>query len=222
VEDAFSLPTICQRLFYRGQELEDNSVTVESLKIFANDAIYVREVEEIINITSDSEVSPSREQRRKERPGFSGTVLGSADVSWCSSPTSTPPVDQRDKTCLACTFSNTCDALHCQICDTPFVWIAENRKHKMRSVAIAFWDPDHLNTIEDESRLQSWSIWQPKRKSKQMILIFHQLSLKRESSPKLITLQNKKKKIRGDAWWCVKRMPKSQYPRRVPVASIDL
>lgn len=121
MEDAFSLPTICQRLFYRGQELEDNSVTVESLKIFANDAIYVREVEEIINITSDSEVSPSREQRRKERPGFSGTVLGSADVSWCSSPTSTPPVDQRDKTCLACTFSNTCDALHCQICDTPFV-----------------------------------------------------------------------------------------------------
>lgn len=122
VEEVFSLPTICQRLFYRGQELDDNSVTVESLKIFANDIIYVREVEESIHITSDSEVPPPRKQRRKEKPGFSGTLLGNADVPWCSSlaPTPTPPVEQRDKTCSACTYSNTYDALHCQICDTVF------------------------------------------------------------------------------------------------------
>ncbi|KAJ3510286.1 hypothetical protein NLJ89_g4765 [Agrocybe chaxingu] len=122
INEEFSIPTICQRLFYKEKELEDNSVTVEALGLFANDTLDLREVEEVVEINSDSDEIPAN-KRRREGPGFGGTLLGNADSCWSSSPEQTPAphFSNREKACRACTFSNTLDALSCQMCDTNFV-----------------------------------------------------------------------------------------------------
>ncbi|KAI6045712.1 hypothetical protein EDC04DRAFT_2877115 [Pisolithus marmoratus] len=39
IQDVLKIPTICQRLFYKKEELEDNSTTVESLGILMNDTL---------------------------------------------------------------------------------------------------------------------------------------------------------------------------------------
>ena len=85
--------------------------------------IDLREVEEVIEIDSDSDSKPIIKRRREEGQGFGGTLLGATDSSWSSSPEQTPvpPIGSgREKPCLACTFSNTFDAVACQICDTIF------------------------------------------------------------------------------------------------------
>jgi ubiquitin carboxyl-terminal hydrolase 48 len=117
VQEEFSLPTICQRLFLRGDELEDDSATVEYLKIFANDTLDLRVSEEVVDLTSDGD-EPSRKKKR-EGNGFSGTLLGNAEVPW-SSPAHTPYRSELEKQCFTCTFSNPSDVLSCQICDTQF------------------------------------------------------------------------------------------------------
>jgi hypothetical protein len=116
VQEEFAVPPICQRLFLRGQELEDNNATVESLQIFANDTVDLRETEEVVDLTSDGDEPPSR-KKKKEGNGFSGTLLGSADVPWSSSPEQTPELK---KECSACTFSNPSETLSCQMCYTRF------------------------------------------------------------------------------------------------------
>ncbi|CAA7271556.1 unnamed protein product [Cyclocybe aegerita] len=120
INEEFSIPTICQRLFYKEKELEDNSATVEELGLFANDILDLREV---VEINSDSDETPANKRRREEGPGFGGTLLGNADSCWSSSPEQTPAphFSNQEKACRACTFSNTFDALSCQMCDTNFV-----------------------------------------------------------------------------------------------------
>jgi len=124
VHEEFFIPIILQRFFYQGQELEDNSATVASLQILANDVIDLREAEEVIDIDSDSDTRPINKKRREEGQGFGGTLLGATESSWSSSPEQTPAPpfgSGSEKPCLACTFSNTSDAATCQICDTIFV-----------------------------------------------------------------------------------------------------
>ncbi|KAF8969843.1 hypothetical protein BDZ97DRAFT_1956803 [Flammula alnicola] len=121
--EEFSIPTICQRLFYQGQELDDNAATVGSLQLLANDVVYLREAEEIHEIhDSDSEEGPLSKRRREEGLGFGGTLLGNVDSSWSSSPEPPPSssLPIAEKPCLACTFSNAPQALSCEMCDTLF------------------------------------------------------------------------------------------------------
>ncbi|PPQ64679.1 hypothetical protein CVT26_002769 [Gymnopilus dilepis] len=113
--EEFTIPTICQRLFYNGQELEDNSVTVASLELLANDVLDLREVDEILDITSDTDERPTKRQR--EGRGFVGTLLGSTDSPYSSSPEET---SSDGKSCLTCTFSNKPEAESCEICLSPF------------------------------------------------------------------------------------------------------
>jgi ubiquitin carboxyl-terminal hydrolase 48 len=97
---------------------------VATLQLLANDVIDLREDEEVIEIDSDSDSKPISKRRREEGQGFGGTLLGTTDSSWSSSPEQTPvPAvgSGSEKACLACTFSNTFDAVACQICDTIFV-----------------------------------------------------------------------------------------------------
>jgi hypothetical protein len=118
VQEEFSLPTICQRLFLRGQELEDNSATVEFLQILANETVDLREAEEAVDLTSDNDEPPKR-KKKKEGNGFSGTLLGNADAPWASSPEQTHQTEL-EKECSSCTFSNPAEALSCQMCHTHF------------------------------------------------------------------------------------------------------
>lgn len=95
-----------------------------TLQLLANDVIDVREVEEVIEIDSDCDLRPINKKRREEGQGFGGTLLGTTDSSWSNSPEQTPvpPLGSGgEKPCLVCTFSNTFDAVACQICDTIFV-----------------------------------------------------------------------------------------------------
>ena len=95
-----------------------------TLQLLANDVIDLREVEEVLEIDSDSDSKPINKKRRDEGRGFGGTLLGARDSSpWSSSPEQTPLPSLAsgvEKPCLACTFSNTFDAVACQICDTIF------------------------------------------------------------------------------------------------------
>ncbi|KAF4614469.1 hypothetical protein D9613_002689 [Agrocybe pediades] len=118
----FNVPTICQRLFYKGRELQDNEATVESLQILVNDVIDMREATEVLEIDSDTEDGQLQVKRRRtEGAGFGGTLLGSAEASWTSSPDITPlPMlsDTNAKACSACTYLNKPDYLRCEICST--------------------------------------------------------------------------------------------------------
>jgi hypothetical protein len=118
VQEEFSLPTICQRLFLRGQELEDNTATVESLQIFANDTVELKESGEVVDLTSDTD-EPSTRKKKKEGNGFSGTLLGSADA-WSSSPEQTPYRTELKKECSKCTFSNPSEVSCCEVCEAHF------------------------------------------------------------------------------------------------------
>ena len=111
-----NIPTICQRLFYQGQELHDNAATVLSLNIAANDLLELRKENESLESESDSgERTPKDEGR-----GFGGTLLAGG-----ARPSSSPDKDiQRapeEKSCSACTFANQPSALSCTICDTLFI-----------------------------------------------------------------------------------------------------
>lgn len=92
---------------------------MESLRIFANDIIDLREAEEMVDLTSDGDESPPKKQKKEEGNGFNGTLLGNADAPWSSSPEETSHQTDEKKTCPACTFSNASDAVSCQVCYTP-------------------------------------------------------------------------------------------------------
>ena len=122
MNEHFSIPPFRQRLFYQGKELEENTETASGFGLFADDVIELHEIEKVHEISSDSDdARPSK--KRREEAGFRGTLLCNVDSSWSSSPEPIPsssPLATQDKPCLACTFSNTLDAISCEMCDTIF------------------------------------------------------------------------------------------------------
>ncbi|EPQ58342.1 cysteine proteinase [Gloeophyllum trabeum ATCC 11539] len=76
LQEERDLPVICQRLFYCGQELGDNSLTMGTLGILPNDTIDVREEPEDADALDD-EGDGLRKKRRLEKEGqaFDGTIL---------------------------------------------------------------------------------------------------------------------------------------------------
>lgn len=115
LQEQLSIPTICQRLFHHGKELDDNAATVGSLEIYAHDILDLRQENEVHELGSDSDEKRPRDEER----GFGGTLLGGfTSVERISSP---PQLTfNMEKPCSACTFSNSADALSCIMCDTLF------------------------------------------------------------------------------------------------------
>ncbi|SJL00507.1 uncharacterized protein ARMOST_03820 [Armillaria ostoyae] len=123
LQKIFSISPICQRIFYLGQELEDNTATAASLNIFANDILELREQNELYELSSDGDEIPSKRPRREEGSGFGGTLLGgSNNASTSREQSETPPKSSgvEQKSCGMCTLLNASDALTCTMCDTPF------------------------------------------------------------------------------------------------------
>ncbi|KAI0934305.1 hypothetical protein AcV5_006190 [Taiwanofungus camphoratus] len=121
-QDEFDIPTISQRLFYNGEELEDSAATVLSLGIMSNDVLDLREQNEDNNLFSDSDVEDIKPKRKNEGRGFGGTLLGGLSNSQSVRDPSSPSdaLVPTFKSCTACTFENAVDAPTCTICDTPF------------------------------------------------------------------------------------------------------
>ncbi|KII88369.1 hypothetical protein PLICRDRAFT_92113 [Plicaturopsis crispa FD-325 SS-3] len=110
VQAQCDIATICQRVFYRGKELEDNSATVESIGILADDLVDIREEQEVDEIPSDIDDGPPIKKKREEEKGFGGTVLGGAKIQ-----------TQKEKSCRVCTLVNPVAALTCEACDAQFL-----------------------------------------------------------------------------------------------------
>ncbi|KAJ3545017.1 hypothetical protein NM688_g5677 [Phlebia brevispora] len=70
----FDIPTIYQRLYYQGHELEDNTATISSLNILANDVVELREDSEDIDLLGSDTEGGTRQT--DEGQGFGGTLLG--------------------------------------------------------------------------------------------------------------------------------------------------
>jgi len=119
LHELLKMPTICQRLFYKGQELQDNATTVESLGVLMNDTLDLREEaenEENLSNSPDGRAS----KRRKEEKGFGGTLLAaSASYASLSADTGTSSEGEgheSTKPCPACTFYNPLDKRFCEMC----------------------------------------------------------------------------------------------------------
>jgi len=118
LQKELNIPTICQRLFYGGHELDDNTATVASLQIYANDVIDLKEENEVHEISDSEEVPKSK---RRDEGGFGGTLLGRTEGRSSSPPKPAPLPPPTEKACRTCTFSNPVDLLACGVCDTLFV-----------------------------------------------------------------------------------------------------
>jgi hypothetical protein len=121
IANEFEIPTICQKLFFKNEELVDNEATVESLAIAANDTLYLEQIAETLEDDSESE-QPAKRRRKEEGQGFNGTILGgfSTDSSQPSSRGNTPGSLMAEKPCKQCTFSNPVNAQSCEICENDF------------------------------------------------------------------------------------------------------
>ncbi|KIJ69021.1 hypothetical protein HYDPIDRAFT_178940 [Hydnomerulius pinastri MD-312] len=115
------IPTICQRLFYKDQELEDSAVTVESLGILMNDTLDLREEAEDDNLAAGADGRARK--RRKEEKGFGGTLLA-ASASYASlsgdagtSSEGEPPQEPSSRKCPTCTYLNPAENLVCEVCE---------------------------------------------------------------------------------------------------------
>ncbi|KAI4525001.1 hypothetical protein K525DRAFT_261907 [Schizophyllum commune Loenen D] len=113
IQSELSIPTICQRLFYQGKELDDNKATMESLGILANDTIDLREEQEKDSFSDTEDGERAAKRQRSEERGFGGTLLGASVIP--SSELPTPPPDM--KSCPHCTFFNVREAEVCETCD---------------------------------------------------------------------------------------------------------
>ncbi|KAI9064377.1 cysteine proteinase [Trametes sanguinea] len=126
LNDELGIPVISQRLFYRGQELDDSSATMVSLGVLSNDILDLKEENEDINLLSDTDVevdnsSTGARKKRVEGQAFGGTLLGGGSSFGNSSappPSSSPPAIQT-VACPACTYENTPGEVACAMCDTP-------------------------------------------------------------------------------------------------------
>jgi hypothetical protein len=127
LQDELDIPTICQRLFYQGHELADNSASVAALSILANDVLDLREEEENEELLETDTEAPYQ-RREADGGGFSGTLLARGwtseslpdDTMSDRTATSSPaPVDTTTKPCPMCTFENPSSATTCEICEGP-------------------------------------------------------------------------------------------------------
>ncbi|KAF7363613.1 hypothetical protein MSAN_01018400 [Mycena sanguinolenta] len=116
LQKELNIPTICQRLYYGNQELDDNTATVASLQIFANSIIDLKEENEVHEI-SDSEEVPRKKGRRREEGGFGGTVLGRTENRSSSPPKPAEASPPTEKACRTCTYSNPVDEISCAMCN---------------------------------------------------------------------------------------------------------
>ncbi|KAJ7087835.1 hypothetical protein C8R44DRAFT_28584 [Mycena epipterygia] len=120
LQKELDIPTICQRLFYEGHELEDNTATVASLQILANSIIDLKQENEIHEISDSEEVPKSK--RRDEGGGFGGTLLGRTEGRSSSPPKPVEAPPPTEKACRTCTYSNPVDLPVCGMCNnTVFV-----------------------------------------------------------------------------------------------------
>ncbi|KAG7092641.1 hypothetical protein E1B28_008981 [Marasmius oreades] len=126
LQKLLDIPTICQRLFYKSQELDDGSVSIGSLGVLANDIFDFQEQNEVHEIT-DGESDGESGSKRDEGRGFGGTVLlGATDVSISTNTVSNGKdagtdntaevADSSERSCSTCTFINPPNALMCDMC----------------------------------------------------------------------------------------------------------
>ncbi|TCD68915.1 hypothetical protein EIP91_009466 [Steccherinum ochraceum] len=129
IQNEESIPTIYQRLFHRGHELEDNAVTLVSLGVLSNDVLDLREEPEDVEMIESGDEDGAPRKRTDEGRAFGGTLLSGGDLPAAVPSTSseshetTPAVETPivvEKACPACTFINPPDVLMCTICDTVF------------------------------------------------------------------------------------------------------
>ncbi|KAF8643800.1 hypothetical protein AX16_008818 [Volvariella volvacea WC 439] len=130
LQEELDVPTIHQKIFYQGQELTDNSVTMACLKIAANDTFDMQEEKEILDIDDDDDTDEAPTKRRREiERGFGGTLLvGTLD--YIPPPTSSRdvsvsaesiPGDDVGVACPTCTYLNPdMTATACAMCYTKF------------------------------------------------------------------------------------------------------
>ncbi|KAF8503303.1 cysteine proteinase [Russula emetica] len=126
LQEELDIPTICQRLFYQGHELTDNSASVAALSILANDVLDLREEEENEELLeTDTEMPYQR--READSGGFGGTLLARGwtseslpdDTMSDRTATSSPAPMDATKPCPRCTLENAFSAVACEICDAP-------------------------------------------------------------------------------------------------------
>jgi ubiquitin carboxyl-terminal hydrolase 48 len=116
------IPTICQRLFYRDEELLDGTATLGSLGVVANSRFDMRQLKTKNDFDSDDNV-PISKRREAEGKGFGGTVLLGRSSSHASSPTNSrgaTPLQATEKSCPTCTLTNPIAAFACEVCETCF------------------------------------------------------------------------------------------------------
>ncbi|KAI0345367.1 cysteine proteinase [Trametopsis cervina] len=123
IQEELNIPTISQRLYYQGNELDDNEATIGSLGVHSNDTMDLREQPEDVDLLdSTSDVEPSR--RREEGQGFGGTLLGNnghtSNTPHSSQHEEEPESGTTGHSCPVCTFDNALDATVCAMCDTAF------------------------------------------------------------------------------------------------------
>ncbi|THH17534.1 hypothetical protein EW146_g3292 [Bondarzewia mesenterica] len=124
IQEQLNIPTICQRLFLRGKELDDNQASVADLGMLENDIIDMRQENEDVDLLEDSDVDQPKAKRRAEGRAFGGTLLGGMHSSSSLEDTMserTPTPQDFVIACPACTLQNPATASICQICDTPLV-----------------------------------------------------------------------------------------------------
>ncbi|KAF8587403.1 cysteine proteinase [Ramaria rubella] len=116
VQEELEIPTICQRLFFKGRELTDNQETVASLGILANDTLDLWEAKENDD-AFNSDVEPEFHCREEGR-AFGGTILSgvakkaSSEKDRGSSPEAVLTLNH----CPVCTFINEDDQSTCDMC----------------------------------------------------------------------------------------------------------
>ncbi|KAI0362032.1 cysteine proteinase [Trametes cingulata] len=124
LNDELGIPVISQRLFYRGQELDDSSATMLSLGVLSNDLLDLKEENEDVNLLSDTDVdvdgTTNGSKKRAEGQAFGGTLLGGgSSFTYSSVPPSSSPSAVGPVACPACTYENAPAEVACAMCETP-------------------------------------------------------------------------------------------------------
>ncbi|KAK7693457.1 hypothetical protein QCA50_003025 [Cerrena zonata] len=114
IQNVLDIPTIYQRLYFQGKELDDNAANVVMLGVMSNDTLYLKEEPEDVDMLDTDTEDPLPKSKSDEGRGFGGTLLSST-ASIGKVEVKTKPLV---RSCSACTFENLPDAGVCEICDT--------------------------------------------------------------------------------------------------------